>query len=85
MKPPSEITSTLPLEWDKYWHIPKPLTAKGLRSQARGICVAARAVGLAIRGQTPVAREQGRLRGVTAAVRCWIEYWWVLKHKGWCQ
>ena len=66
-----------------YFRIPKLFTIKGLRTQARGFRFFLHAARLSAAGQTPHARDHGRLRSLKLAVTVWIDQWYVLKPAGW--
>ena len=70
-------------EHDLYFHVPKPFTVKGLRTQVRGFRCFLRAACLSAAGLTPDARRNGRLSSLKLAVTVWIDQWYVLSAAGW--
>ena len=70
-------------EHDLYFHVPKPFTVKGLRTQVRGFRCFLRAACLSAAGLTPDARRNGRLSSLKLAAVVWIDQWYVLSAAGW--
>ena len=68
-----------------YFHVPKPFTRKGVRSQALGLKCFLRAAALSAAGRTAYARERGRTSSLLQAARLWISQWRVLTPAGWRQ
>ena len=70
-------------EHDLYFHIPKPFTVNGLRTQVRGLRCFLQAAYLSAAGRTPAARERGRLYSLKLAATVWIDQWHLLRNAGW--
>ena len=66
-----------------YFHIPKPFTLAGLRTQARGFRLFLQAACASAAGRTPAARQRGRLFSLKLAATVWIDQWYVLESAGW--
>ena len=66
-----------------YFHIPKPFTLAGLRTQAHGFRLFLQATCASAAGRTPAARQRGRLFSLKLAATVWIDQWYVLKSAGW--
>lgn len=66
-----------------YFHIPKPFTLAGLRTQARGFRLFLQAACASAAGRTPAARQHGRLFSLKLAATVWIDQWYVLESAGW--
>ena len=65
------------------FHIPKPFTLAGLRTQARGFRLFLQAACNSAAGRTPAARRHGRLFSLKLAATVWIDQWYVLESAGW--
>ena len=70
-------------EHDLYFHVPKPFTVNGLRTQVRGLRCFLQAACLSAAGRTPAARERGRLYSLKLAATVWIDQWYLLRSAGW--
>ncbi|MDE2904578.1 MAG: hypothetical protein OXQ28_00675 [Acidobacteriota bacterium] len=66
-----------------YFHIRKPFTLTGLRTQARGFKLFLQAACASAAGRTPAARRRGRLFSLKLAATVWIDQWYVLESAGW--
>ena len=66
-----------------YFHIPKPVTLAGLRTQARGFRLFLQAACASTAGRTPASRQRGRLFSLKLAATFWIDQWYVLESAGW--
>lgn len=66
-----------------YFHIPKPFTLAGLRTQARGFRLFLQAACASAAGRTPAARQRGRLFSLKLAATVWIDQWYVFESAGW--